>query len=100
MTSAGEVGVDLDADHAVTDLAPLGSMVQRLGRVNRAGLGQATVTVVHETLDSAPAGRPGTAAGRLRAARRETLEVLRNLEDLSPGTLRGVDQATLARCTV
>ena len=39
MTSAGEVGVDLDATHAVTDLAPLDSMIQRLGRVNRAGLG-------------------------------------------------------------
>ena len=100
MTSAGEVGVDLDADHAVMDLAPLGSMVQRLGRVNRAGLGQATVTVVHEALDSAPARRPGTAAGRIRAARRETLEVLRSLADLSPGTLRGVDQATLSRCSV
>ena len=100
MTSAGEVGVDLDADHAVMDLAPLESMVQRLGRVNRAGLGSATVTVVHEGFDSVPAGRPGAAAGRLRAARRETLEVLRSLPDLSPGTLRGVDRATLERCSV
>ena len=59
-----------------------------------------TVTVVHEALDSAPAKRPGTAAGRLRAARRETLEVLRSLEDLSPETLRHVDRATLSRCSV
>ena len=29
MTSAGQVGVDLDADHAVMDLVKLGSMVQR-----------------------------------------------------------------------
>ena len=29
-TSAGEVGVDLDADHAVMDLATLDSMIQRL----------------------------------------------------------------------
>ena len=100
MTSAGEVGVDLDADHAVMDLAPLASMVQRLGRVNRAGWGESTVTVVHASLDSAPAGRPGTAAGRLSAARRETLEVLRSLADLSPGTLRCVDRETLGRCSV
>ena len=100
MTSAGETGVDLDADHAVMDLAPLESMIQRLGRVNRAGLGRATVTVVHEAFDSAPVGRPGKAAGRLCAARRETLGVLRSLADLSPGTLRHVDQATLGRCSV
>ena len=100
MTSAGEVGVDLDADHAVMDLALLGPMIQRLGRVNRAGMGSATVTVVHEARDSAPVGRPGTVAGRLRAARRETLGVLRSLRDLSPETLRHVDQATVDQCSV
>ncbi|MEM2869154.1 MAG: type I-U CRISPR-associated helicase/endonuclease Cas3 [Thermoplasmata archaeon] len=36
-TSAGEVGVDFDADHLVCDLVPLDSMIQRLGRVNRCG---------------------------------------------------------------
>lgn len=36
-TSAGEVGVDFDADHMVSDLAPWERMVQRLGRVNRRG---------------------------------------------------------------
>ncbi len=36
-TSAGEVGVDLDADHMVCDLVPCERMVQRLGRVNRRG---------------------------------------------------------------
>ncbi len=36
-TSAGEVGVDLDADHMVCDLVPYERMVQRLGRVNRRG---------------------------------------------------------------
>ena len=36
-TSAGEVGVDLDADHMVCDLVAWERMVQRLGRVNRAG---------------------------------------------------------------
>ena len=36
-TSAGEVGVDLDADHIVCDLVACERMVQRLGRVNRRG---------------------------------------------------------------
>ena len=31
-TAAGEVGVDLDADHAAMDLNPLDSMIQRIGR--------------------------------------------------------------------
>ena len=29
MMSAGQVGMDLDADHAVLDLVTLGSMIQR-----------------------------------------------------------------------
>ena len=45
-TSAGEVGVDLDADHMVCDLAPWERMVQRLGRVNRRGTKAARVLVV------------------------------------------------------
>ena len=36
-TSAGEVGVDLNADHMVCDLVAYERMVQRLGRVNRRG---------------------------------------------------------------
>lgn len=36
-TSAGEVGVDIDADHMVCDLVTWERMVQRLGRVNRRG---------------------------------------------------------------
>lgn len=36
-TSAGEVGVDLDADHLVCDLVAWERMVQRFGRVNRRG---------------------------------------------------------------
>ena len=36
-TSAGEVGIDLDADHMICDLVAYERMVQRLGRVNRRG---------------------------------------------------------------
>lgn len=46
-TSAGEVGVDISADHMVCDLTPFDSMAQRLGRVNRFGEGDAMVDVVH-----------------------------------------------------
>jgi CRISPR-associated endonuclease/helicase Cas3 len=45
-TSAGEVGVNLNADHMVSDLTTLDSMIQRLGRVNRFGRGTARVDVV------------------------------------------------------
>jgi CRISPR-associated endonuclease/helicase Cas3 len=48
-TSAGEVGVDLDADHMVSDLVAWERMVQRLGRVNRRGDGDAHVVVVAES---------------------------------------------------
>lgn len=47
-TAAGEVGVDLDADHAVMDLTSMDAMIQRLGRVNRAGHGSARVFVVKD----------------------------------------------------
>lgn len=47
-TSAGEVGVDMDADQMVCDLVPWERMVQRLGRVNRRGQGDAQVIVVYE----------------------------------------------------
>lgn len=36
-TSAGEVGVDISADHLVSDLSTFDSMAQRFGRVNRYG---------------------------------------------------------------
>ncbi len=45
-TSAGEVGVNLSADHLVCDLAPFDSMVQRFGRVNRFGHGKASIDIV------------------------------------------------------
>jgi len=79
-TSAGEVGVDLDADHLVCDLTTLDSMIQRFGRVNRLGVdgnGQpraATITVVVEqTNDKDP----------LREQIQKTAEVLRGLPQVN-----------------
>jgi CRISPR-associated endonuclease/helicase Cas3 len=45
-TSAGEVGIDLDAHHMVSDVVPWERMVQRFGRVNRRGERPAEVIVV------------------------------------------------------
>lgn len=56
-TSAGEVGVDMDADHMVCDLVAWERMVQRLGRVNRRGDRDAKVVVV---VDREPAPSDGT----------------------------------------
>lgn len=47
-TSAGEVGIDLDADGMVCDLVPWERMVQRLGRVNRRGTGEARVVAIDQ----------------------------------------------------
>jgi CRISPR-associated endonuclease/helicase Cas3 len=55
-TSAGEVGVDLDAHHMVGDLVAWERMVQRLGRVNRRGEGKARVIIVREPDPPPPKG--------------------------------------------
>ncbi|HEX4515007.1 MAG TPA: type I-U CRISPR-associated helicase/endonuclease Cas3, partial [Polyangiaceae bacterium] len=70
-TSAGEVGVDLDADHAVLDLVEWERMVQRLGRVNRRGEGDASVWVVPSTLDD-KTKEALTKDEKIRAQRRAT----------------------------
>lgn len=64
-TSAGEVGVDLDADHMVCDLVPWERMVQRLGRVNRRGMRTARVHVIDGGKQPDDA-----ASARLRSVRR------------------------------
>ena len=60
-TSAGEVGVDFDADQLVCDLTTLDSMIQRLGRVNRRGgrTRTARIDVVVEQIDTGGAARVG-----------------------------------------
>ncbi len=49
-TSAGEVGVNISADHLVCDLSTFDSMAQRFGRVNRFGRrDDSEIHVVHPT---------------------------------------------------
>lgn len=84
-TSAGEVGVDISADHMVCDLTPFDSMAQRFGRVNRFGDRDARIDVVHtKAFDE---------KDKLREVRQRTLDLLRRLpqtqggHDASPAAL-------------
>ncbi|HTN01212.1 MAG TPA: type I-U CRISPR-associated helicase/endonuclease Cas3, partial [Planctomycetaceae bacterium] len=87
-TSAGEVGVNISADHMICDLSPFDSMAQRLGRVNRFGDVESQVDVVYP--ESFGEG------DRLATARERTLELLRQLPesdgeyDASPNGLRSI----------
>ncbi len=83
-TSAGEVGVNLSADHLVCDLSTFDSMAQRFGRVNRFGLRDDTeVHVFHPDPDSLDRDAPKDSRHRLA-----TLGLLRNLGgDASPAAL-------------
>lgn len=80
-TSAGEVGVDISADHMVCDLIPFDSMAQRFGRMNRFGVRDDTeIHIVHPTsLDG---------KNELDQRRDKTLGLLRQLKgDGSPRAL-------------
>ena len=85
-TSAGEVGVDLDADHMVCDLVPWERMVQRLGRVNRRGVATARVHVIYDGKQ-----RDDAASARLRYVR-QLLSMLPRMNgdehQAGPGALR------------
>ena len=90
-TSAGEVGVDLDADHMVCDLVAWERMVQRLGRVNRLGSGAARVLVVDQgPPEKKTAGDEGIAR---HSAVRTLLAALPRTEgghQAGPGALAGL----------
>jgi CRISPR-associated endonuclease/helicase Cas3 len=85
-TSAGEVGVNITADHLVCDLSTFESMAQRFGRVNRFGLRDDTyIDIVHPASfdDKDP----------LTPARRKTLELLKSVKSASPAALAELDPA-------
>lgn len=96
-TSAGEVGIDLDADHMVCDLTTLDALIQRLGRVNRRGGSdrEAMVEVVASV-------EPGEKSSDLDRAVDSTLGLLRKWldgprsewVDVSPKNLRRILDAT------
>lgn len=96
-TSAGEVGIDISADHLVCDLAPFDSMAQRFGRVNRFGGKDARIDVVY----ARPVGGAGAKARKTPAGERyeeacgRTLALLRSLpdSDASPAALAALPAA-------
>ena len=66
-TSAGEVGIDLDAQAMACDLVPWERMVQRLGRVNRRGSTDAAPITVIDTPDDKNPKRYQACLSLLRA---------------------------------
>jgi CRISPR-associated endonuclease/helicase Cas3 len=83
-TSAGEVGVNISADHLVCDLSTFDSMAQRFGRVNRFGHRDDTrIDVIHPKEFE---------ENDLEARRKKTLDLLRQLHgDGSPAVLGALD---------
>jgi len=91
-TSAGEVGADIDADHMVSDLVTWERMVQRLGRVNRRGEGDAEVRVFwrEPPIKNADAPTQREKRALIAFAARVVVENLPEIDgahDASPGAL-------------
>lgn len=91
-TSAGEVGVNISADHMVCDLSTFESMAQRFGRVNR--FGERDDTEIHVLYPKEFEDKDE----QVRAAREQTLALLRQLpkldgdsHDASPAALGSLD---------
>ena len=72
-TSAGEVGIDITADHMVCDLTAFDRMAQRFGRVNRFGAGDANIDIVHHATPEKKEPDPN------EVARWTTLELLKEM---------------------
>lgn len=103
-TSAGEVGVDLDADHMVCDLVAWDRMVQRFGRVNRRGGEgrQAEIVVIDEEPKPKKPEQPTAdekAFIRIYQGVKQLLEKLRSADtpglriSLSPESLRQLNES-------
>jgi CRISPR-associated endonuclease/helicase Cas3 len=75
-TSAGEVGINISADHMICDLSTFESMAQRLGRVNRFGLlDDSQVHVFH------PSENDWDKKDPLSVPKQKTLKILQHLLD-------------------
>jgi CRISPR-associated endonuclease/helicase Cas3 len=91
-TSAGEVGVNISADHLVCDLSTLESMVQRFGRVNR--FGKRTDTEIHVLY---PPESAFDEKEEYDERRKRTLALLQELDgDASPAAIAKLDAARRA----
>lgn len=90
-TSAGEVGVNISADHMVCDLSTFESMVQRLGRVNRFGdCNDTRIDIVHPKQFGKKDKNDKLTEFDQRL--RKTLELLQHLDgDASPWSIGKLD---------
>jgi CRISPR-associated endonuclease/helicase Cas3 len=90
-TSAGAVGIDLDADAAIFDLCTLDNFIQRAGRINRSGGDGRTapVTLIYACSDFADKRDPSKIE---RPRLLKTLELLQQL----PATNDGHDASPAA----
>jgi CRISPR-associated endonuclease/helicase Cas3 len=86
-TSAGEVGVNISADHLICDLTTFESMAQRFGRVNRFGDRTDTqICVLHRSAENFDL------EDQYELRRERTLELLQKLDgDGSPAALAKLD---------
>lgn len=89
-TSAGEVGVNISADHLVCDLSTFESMAQRFGRVNRFGDCKDTEIHVYHPKEFDEEKEP-------EVRRKRTLALLNQLnQNASPSALGGLDSTARA----
>lgn len=88
-TSAGEVGLDIDADVGLMDLVTLDRFIQRAGRVNRRGRGIGELVLAHA--GGAEWGEP------LQALCTRTLSLLEELDVQTAG--HDVSPLSLSRLT-
>jgi len=85
-TSAAEVGVDLDADHMVCDLVAWERMVQRFGRVNRRGEGDAKIIVIDTGEPTPKKAKESAAAKKKRAILNyRSLAAIKSLREIGSG---------------
>jgi CRISPR-associated endonuclease/helicase Cas3 len=92
-TSAGEVGIDLDADHMVCDLTTLDSFIQRLGRVNRRG-GQGKTAQIDVVWHS-DTSKSESIHSQINEAMNTTLLTLKEWADKNSGEIDGSPRGLL-----
>lgn len=100
-TAAGEVGIDVDADHMACDLVAVERMIQRLGRVNRRG--EAALPALIDVVVAPPGNKADEEERAQRAKWRAALAALppddEGRHDASPAAILRwrVDRAELVK---
>lgn len=84
-TSAGEVGVNISADHLICDLTPFDSMAQRFGRVHRFGRPREHSAAIEVVAPTAEPKSEDLLGQRIRLTRRLLVQLN---GDASPAALR------------